>query len=371
MNAAFNGSRRSIPHLRVTPVVARLAQSAHRALGRVGNYLLPREAVMLNHIYNIKLLRCIWIAAELGIADRLASGPMRLGDLARAVDADEDALRRVLRALASADIFVESPDGTFAQSRLSGCLATDAPSSVRASARYMGSQWNWAIWGSLMPTVRNGRTIHENLHQQPFFEYYEANGYTPMFDAAMTGLSTLFAPAIVDGYEFGAVRTLVDIAGGEGALLAAILKANPLLRGGLYERPEVITRARRANYLTAPEIQDRATFLSGDIFQAIPEDFDGYFMKWVLHDWSDKQAGRILDNVRRAARRGARLLVAEMVLENRNTTANLLDVAMLALTGGRERTAAEYTALFAKAGFDLVRIHPTASPFSVLEGVAR
>jgi C-methyltransferase len=371
MDAALNESRRTIPPSRVPPVIARLAQGVHRALGRVRNYLLPPEAVMLNQIYSLKLLRCIWIAAELGIADRLAHGAMHVDDLARAVDANPDALRRVLRALASADIFEESAEGTFALNRLANCLATDAPSSVRASARYMGSQWNWAAWGALMPTVRNGRTIHENVHQQRFFEHYEANGYTPMFDAAMTGLSSLFAPAIVDGYDFGTLNSLVDIAGGEGALLAEILKANPSLRGALYERPEVIERAQSAPFLAAPELQSRATFVSGDIFEAIPGNFDGYFMKWILHDWSDAQAARILDNVRRAARSGARLIVAEMVLETSNTTANLLDVAMLALTGGRERTASEYRKLFSTAGFELVRVHPTASPFSLLEGLAR
>ena len=109
-----------------------------------------------------------------------------------------------------------------------------------------------------MPTVRNGRTIHENVHQQRFFEHYEANGYTPMFDAAMTGLSSLFAPAIVDGYDFGTLNSLVDIAGGEGALLAEILKANPSLRGALYERPEVIERAQSASVSRgARELQSR------------------------------------------------------------------------------------------------------------------
>lgn len=354
----------------VPPPVFRFAERLHHALSRWRNHVFPPEVVMLDHIDSFVLLRCIWIAAELGVADHLTHGAMQVSDLARVVNANPDALQRVMRALASAGIFKETSDGSFALSRLADCLRTDAPMSMRACARYLGAEWHWNAWGSVMSTIRNGRTIHENVHNRRFFEYYEAKGYTPEFDAAMSGVSALAIPAIVAGYNFAKVRALVDIAGGEGVLLAAILRANPAMRGTLYERPEVIARARQAPFLVAPEVAARVTFASGSMFEAIPEGFDGYLMKWLLHDWSDEDAALVLRNVRRAAKPGAKLLVVEMVVKSSNKNAKLLDVAMLALTGGRERTESEYRSLFATAGFDLRRVYATASPYSVLEAVA-
>lgn len=328
---------------------------------------------MMNHINSFGLTRCIWAAAELGVADHLAAGPMPVEELARAVGANADALYRILRALASAGIFEEVNERCFALNRLADCLRSDAPFSMRAWARYTGADWYWNVWSSFMTTVQNGRTIHENIHHERFFEHYAKNpGYTAIFDEAMCSASSLANPAIAGGYDFSAIRSLVDIGGGQGALLAAILQANPALRGTLYERAEVVDRAREAGFLSLPAVAERVSFVSGNVFDSVPSGHDGYLMKWILHDWNDDEAALVLDNVRRAAAPGAKLLVAEMIVEPGNdpSAAKLLDLAMLALTGGRERTRIEYRTLLAKAGFDLRRVLPTASPYSVLESVA-
>jgi hypothetical protein len=362
------------PPSSVPPAVARLAEQAYNALGSLQARLLPPEAVMMNLINGFGLPRCIWVAAELGLADQLADTPMYVEDLARAVGANPDALYRVLRALASAGIFEEVGQGRFASNRLADCLRSDAPLSMRPWARYVGAEWYWQAWGSFMTTVKNGKTIHENLHDRRFFQYYADNpGYTETFDAAMSSVSALANPAIVGGYDFSQLGSVVDLGGGEGALLAAILHENPAVRGTLYDRAEVMTRAQEGGPLALPAVAGRVTFATGDFFQSVPSGHDAYLMKWILHDWDDAEAEVILGNVRRAATRGAKLLVAEMVVEEGNgpSAAKLLDLAMLGLTGGRERTEKGYRGLFSDAGFTLRRVFPTASPFSVLEAVAR
>jgi hypothetical protein len=354
--------------------VARLAEQAYNALGSLQARLLPPEAVMMNMINGFGLPRCIWVAAELGVADRLADAPMYVEDLAQAVGANSDALYRVLRALASAGIFEEVGQGRFAINRLADCLRSDAPLSMRPWAQYVGAEWYWQAWGSFMATVKNGKTIHENVHNRRFFQYYADNpGYTEMFDAAMSSVSALANPAIVGGYDFSRLGSVVDLGGGEGALLAAVLHENPGVRGTLYDRAEVMTRARNGGPLAMPSIAERVTFATGDFFESVPSGHDAYLMKWILHDWDDAEAGIILGNVRRAAARGTRLIVAEMMVDDGNapSAAKLLDLAMLGLTGGRERTEAGYRGLFSDAGFSLRRVFPTASPFSVMEAIAR
>jgi hypothetical protein len=325
---------------------------------------------MMNYINGLGLQRCIWVVAELGVADQLAAGPLRVGDLARAVDANVDAMFRVMRALAAFGIFDEMEDGMFSLNRLANCLRSDAPLSMRPWARYVGAEWHWNAWGSFMKTVKNGRTIHENIHEQSFFEHYAENGYTPVFDDAMSSVSALANPAIVAAYDFSRVHSLVDIGGGEGALLATILQANPKVQGTLYERADVIGRARAASFLATAGLAERVTFVAGSIFESAPRGKDAYLMKWILHDWNDREALLILRNIRRAASSGAKLLVAEMIVDPGNRAAKLVDLAMLALTGGRERTEAEYRGLFAKADFELRHVYPSASPYSVLEAVA-
>jgi hypothetical protein len=360
---------------RVPPAaVARAVEHVYNAVGSFQQRILPPEAVMMTAITNgLVVTRSIAAVAELGVADHLAAGPRHVDDLAHLTGAHPGALYRVLRMLAGEGLFVEVEERRFGLGRLGECLREDAPGSLRGWARYAGTEWAWRLWGSLDATLRNGRSMHENVNDMRFFEWHEQNPtYASVFDAAMNSASSMVNPAIVAAYDLADAASLIDVAGGNGSLLSCFLGANPHLRGTLFDRPHVIDVARAAPYLAPPSLAARTSYAAGDFFESLPPGHDVHVLKWILHDWSDEEAGRILANVRRAAARGSRLLVVEMVVEpgNRPSAAKVLDVVMLALTGGRERTADEFRALLATAGFDLRRVVPTASPFSVIEAVA-
>jgi hypothetical protein len=368
----MSGSQRP----RMPPVAAvRMVEGAVEALDALKTRLLPAQVVMSTVLSGgLILSRCVSAAAELGVADHLAEGSRSIEDLARLCDCNEDALYRFLRALAGHGIFEELEGRRFQQSRLSECLRSDVPMSLRGWAHYAGVEWYWQLWGSLVGTLRNGKTVHENLHQRRFFEWYEDHpAYAQVFDEAMSSFSGVANPAIVAGYDFAALDTLVDVGGGQGSLLGSILRSCPRLRGTLFDQPQVIEKARRSSDLGDPEVAGRCEFIGGSLFEELPPGRAAYLFKWILHDWNDEEVRHILHNCRRAmGGRGQRLLVVEMLIEsgNRPSPAKLLDIAMLALTGGRERTVEEFRALFEETGFALKDVHPTVSPYSLIEAVA-
>lgn len=374
----MSGSQRP----RMPPVAAvRMVEGAVQALDELKTRLMPAPAIMGTVLSGGMILaRCVSAAAELRVADHLAEGPRSVEDLGRLCDCDVDALYRFLRALAGHGIFEEIDGRRFQLNRLSECLRSDSPTSLRGWAHYAGVEWYWQLWGSLVGTLRNGKTVHENLHERRFFEWYEENPeYGEVFDEAMSSFSRVANPAIVAGYDFAALDTLVDVGGGQGSLLGTILRTCSRLRGTLFDQQKVVEKARRSGELAEPEVASRCEFVAGSFFDELPPGRAAYLFKWILHDWSDDEVRRILRNCRRAmgmggpgGGRGRRLLVVEMLIEpgNRPSPAKLLDVAMLTLTGGRERTAEEFRALFQETGFLLQEIHPTVSPYSVIEGIA-
>jgi hypothetical protein len=312
----------------------------------------------------------VYVAAKLGIADRLADGPMTAAQLATAADAHPPSLYRVLRALAALGVFVEDADGRFALTPLASPLCRDAPDSLHAFALLWGETF-WPACGSLLHCVRTGQTAFDHLYGIGPFEYLRQHPQAAeIFDEAMSNLTRLQAAAVVGAYDFGGVGTLVDVGGGKGTLLAAVLRAHPPMRGVLYERPEVLPAARKA--LEADGLLGRCELKRGDFFSAIPEGGDAYTLKDVLHDWDDDRASTILANCARAMGPGARLLVIERGLPPRNVmgAGKMVDVVMLAMTGGRERTEPEYADLLARAGLRLARVVPTGSESMVLEAVA-
>ncbi|MFO0579326.1 MAG: methyltransferase [Polyangia bacterium] len=343
----------------------------HAALQESG---LPPAAVMMNLTTGALVLsRCLFVAAELGLSDLLRDGPRPVSALAAAVDASEDALYRVLRALASAGIFREEPGHRFALTPLAETLCTDVPGSLRSWVRYGSSEWQWSNWAPILGTIRNGKTVHENVHKKSFFAWYaEHPAYSASFDAAMSAGAKMLHPIVVSAYDFSKLRSLVDIGGGTGALLAAILEANPHLHGTLLDQPSVIARARAEGTLAAPGLAERAELVAGDFFTSVPAGHDAYLLKWILHDWTDEECLRILRACRAAAAPGSMLLIVEMLVPPGNgpALAKMMDVCMLALTGGRERTAEEFTALLRAAGFELRRVIPTPSPYSMIEACA-
>jgi hypothetical protein len=314
-----------------------------------------------------------WIAqaistvATLGIADHLLDGPLPASILAQRVGADSSALYRVLRALASQGIFAEEAEGHFALTALAEPLRGDVPGSQRAYAMMLGTQWHWRSWGELLHTVRTGKPAFDHVFGQPVFAYYADHPEAQrMAVAALTSRSAAESVAIVRSYGF-ADSAVVDLAGGEGSLLAAILQANPHARGTLFERPLVLASARPL--LEKAAVADRCELMAGDFFATVPRGGDVYILKKVIHDWDDDRATAILRNCRAAMGETARLLLIETIVPpgNEPSSAKLLDLLMLIYAGGRERTETEYRALLAGADFDMRRIISTPAGINIIE----
>jgi len=314
----------------------------------------------------------LYVAAELGVADALAAEPRTAEQIAQAVQADSGALRRVLRGLAAEDVLEEFPDGRFGLTPAGALLRVDAPGSQRGAILARGRLYYHALTG-LLDALREGGTAFARAHGTSFFEYLAARPTeTAAFQASMADRSRQEAAAVVAAYDFGRFRRLVDVGGGRGGLLAAILAAAPNLHGVLFDRPEVVEQAHTTPAMTTAA--GRWTAVGGDFFAAVPNGGDVYVLSRVLHDWDDAAAARTLASCRQAMAADGVLLVVEAVLPERavdQPAAIRMDLHMLTLLGGRERTAAEYTALLAGAGFRLACVIPTDTPagLSVLESV--
>lgn len=312
----------------------------------------------------------IGIAAELGIADLLKDGPLESDQLAKTVGASPDALYRVMRALASVGIFSEVGDRCFQLTPLADCLRTGVPGSMRSWARAVVADHFWRAWQEFLYSVRTGQPAYEHVHGIGAFDYFSRNPDTGrVFDEAMTNFSATEIPAIVAGYDFSGIRKLVDVAGGHGSLLCAILRASPTIEGVLFDMPTVIEGARNA--IAAEGLAGRCEVVGGDMFQVLPSGGDGYMMKHIIHDWDDGRSIQILKNCRSSMTREGRVLIIETVIQpgNQPDFFKLMDLAMLTLVGGRERTEEEFRSLLEQAGFRLGRVVPTQSPLRVIEGV--
>jgi hypothetical protein len=315
------------------------------------------------------ITKSIYVVAELGIADLLADGPQDAETLAERCGAHGPSLYRVLRALASIGIFAEDERGRFGLTPLAATLRRDVSGSVRDLARLWGVDWHWGAWNSFIDTVRTGQDA-VNLHfGKPLFAFFgEHPDRAQLFEGAMTTFSAQEADAIASAYDFSGIGTLTDLGGGHGLLLATILRANPALRGVLFELPFALDGARRL--LAEQRLSDRSTVVGGDFFEGVPPS-DAYILKNIVHDFDDARATAILASARRALKPGGRVLVVQEVLPPGNAPSGgkLLDMQMLFI-GGKERTETEYRALFAAVGLRLARVIPTQSPLQIIEGVA-
>ena len=328
----------------------------------------PPEAVLMQMVVSSLVSQAIYVAAKLGVADLLAGGAKSVGELAGETGAHAPSLYRILRALASVGIFSERGDGTFELTPLAEPLRSDAPASVRDAAVFMGEEWHWRVWGHTLHSVLTGEPAWARAHGAEVFPYLEANPEpAAVFDRAMTSMSHQTAKAVVEAYDFSGIEKLVDVAGGHGSLLAAILRANPGMKGVLFDLPHVIERAR-AN-VEAEGVGERVELVSGDFFESVPSGADAYVMKYIIHDWDDERAVAILKNISRAMKDEGRVLLVETVIAPGNEPhfGKILDIEMLVSPGGKERTEAEYRELFERAGLRLKRVVPTRSPHSVIE----
>lgn len=322
------------------------------------------------------LLTASWVAqgihavAFLGVADHMSASPAPVSELARAVSADEDALYRVLRMLVPAGLFREGTQRWFSLTDLGALLRTDHANSMRGFAIYNGTPWHWGMWGELGRSVRSGAPARPDGEKMLFDFLAGDERAAAIFDAAMADLSNARDVSAISGYDFGRFATVADIGGGEGRLVRSVLRAFPAVNGILFDQPAVIERARAK--IGAEGLSDRCSIVAGSFFESVPAGADVYMLKQVLHDWPDDKAAIILRNCRQAMGRQALLLAIEMVVPDDAgpSLAKLSDIEMLVATGGRERTLAEYDALFAGAGLRRTATHQTRSPFTLLEGRA-
>jgi C-methyltransferase len=357
---------RSVPPVPLVRLIERLRHHVNRLHQR----LAPAPVAMLDLILADWMSQGIEAAAELGIADALAAGPLTASDLARDVGADPDAVNRLMRALVGRGVFRRRRDGTYALNKLADTLRTDAPVSMRAAAMFYGSPQHREYWSNLADSVRTGKAIVPVLLGKGFFDHLNDDvRLAALFHGAMTSISGMAEHTIVAAYDFKRCQTIVDVGGGHGRLLAAILSAAPPARGVLYDLPEVVADApAQLRKLGAAE---RVRVEAGSFFESVPAGADAYVLKHIIHDWPDDEAVAILNNVRAACGANATVLLAEFVIpeHDRDFPGKWGDLEMLLGVNGRERTAAEYRALLARSGLRMTRIVPTASPFSLVEAV--
>jgi hypothetical protein len=334
---------------------------------------VPSPLLLLINGYKVSQL--VHVAAELGLADVLAKGPLRAEALAERVGADPTALRRVLRALASFGVFAEDAKGRWKLTPLAQSLRSDHPQSMRDFARMMIDDYNWDAWGGLLQGVRDGKPAFDRVHGMPFFDYLQRHPEKErVFAASMASISGSQNPGIAASYPFGELTTLVDVGGAHGHLLAAILRRHKKLKGVLYDQPQVVAGAAARGFIGAPGVRGRIEVIGGDFFESVPAGADGYLMKYILHDWNDERCARILGLCRDAMAPKGRVLAVESAItpRNRPDVGKLMDINMFVLLRGKERTREEFAALFASAGLKLRRVVPTGPPgvsVSVIEGV--
>ena len=313
--------------------------------------------------------QAIHVAVRLGIPDRLAAGPRTADELAAESGAHARSLFRLLRALASSGVFCEDSEHRFALTPLSECLRSDTPGSMAALARMRGD-WQYRAWGDLLHNVQTGETAFNHVFGESLFEFL---GHSPengaIFDQGMVGVHSRETDAMLAAFDLSDIQVLADIGGGNGSVLAAVLSKYPSLKAIVFDRADVIDRAK-AN-LAQAGVADRVQFIAGDFFQSVPNGADAYFLRHIIHDWNDDQSRTILKNCRAAMPEGGRLLLAEFVLPDGPEPfhGKWFDLAMMTVTGGRERTASEYRALLTDCGFQWQRIVATSTELSVIEAI--
>jgi SAM-dependent methyltransferase len=335
--------------------------------------MLPMEperaaaGAMLRMILGMHSSRAVYVAAELGIADLLADGPASCKELAEATATHEPSLYRILRLLAALGVFDEVEPRTFRLTVLGDRLRRDAPAGVRSWAVFLEAIGGVQPFAHILDTVRTGTPGLETALGMGVFEFLAQHpDSAAIFDAAMSERTAAFAPSVAGGYDFSGIRGIVDVGGGRGTLLAAILRRHSQLRGTLFDTAAVLTRAE-----DVPD--DRCELVAGDFFERVPPGADCYLLANVLHDWADERAIAILRNCRQAMARGGRVLIVERLIPGRPGDAVptlLSDINMLVLTGGQERTNAEYASLLAGADLRIGAVYPVAFPYGIIEGFA-
>jgi len=329
---------------------------------------------LLEMITGMWVTQAIHVAASLGVADCLSEGARDIDAISEQLKCNADYLYRVMRALAGNGIFSEVSPRCFALTPSAQYLRSDVPGSLRSLSLTISDEWQWNCFGDLLETVKTGQSAMQRRYGvQDTFEYLtqQAPESGKIFDHAMTGWASSIHMAILESYDFSSFNSLVDIAGGHGVLISAILGRYPALNGVVFDLPNVAAGA--AKTLAEAKVAERCEIVGGSFFEAVPSGKDGYLLSHILHDWGDEDCLKILRNIRKAMPSASgQLLVVEMLIPEGNTPhfGKLLDVTMLSIfSGGRERTEADYVQLLKQADFAVERVVPTAGLVSVIEAV--
>ena len=315
----------------------------------------------------------LYVALSLNVPDHLAGGPKSAADLAKATGANEDALNRILRLLASLGVFEQVKPGTYGLTPGSELLRKDAPGSLRGIGIFLPDPLHLRIYANLMHSAMTGESAGEKTVGMPLFDYFTKHpDYSEIFNDAMTSMSAPVAGAAVEAYDFGRFGTIVDVAGGHGEVLTTILKAFPNTKGVLADVGHVVEGAKPR--IASAGLADRCEAVECDFFKSVPPGGDAYVMKHIIHDWDDERAARILKNIHEAMgdKPGTVILMESVVPTGPEPDlGKFIDIEMLALPGGRERTAEEFRALVESCGFELTRVVPTKSALSLVEAVRK
>lgn len=332
---------------------------------------LPPQAVLMQMVMGFITSQAISVAAKLYIADHLKDGGKTVEELAEATGTHAPSLYRLMRALTSVGVFSKDAENRFTNTALGEVLRSDNPDSIRGAAHMICDREHWNSHGNLLHSVKTGETAFDYTFGKPVFPYFSENPEAAeIFDNAMTSFSTAVGKAVAAVYDFSEAETIADIGGGHGLILSTVLAANPQAKGVLFDQPYVVEGA--SEVLKNAGVSERVERVGGDFFSEIPVQADIYLMKFIIHDWNDEQSVTILKNLARSAKPGARLLLVETVVEEDDhlpSISKVMDLNMLAMTGGKERTPSEYAELFERTGFKLTNVILTPSPLQIVEAV--
>lgn len=325
---------------------------------------------LLDLIQGSVITQAIYVAAKLGVADVLRSGPLPAAEIAKRVGVNPEAMYRLLRTLSGYSVFAEQSDGRFDLTPMADALRDDVPASMRGIAILMGHPLLWEDWGHLISSVRTGEASLPQLRGMSGYDFLMANPeYAAVFFQGMGSISGTETEPILAAYDFSRFRRIVDVGGGRGTLLAGILRQASGAQGVLYD--SAFATADSGRVLDGAGVAGRCTITNGTYFESLPAGGDAYVLKHILHDFPESDCLTVLKNVREAIAPDGTMLVIEYVLPGNNERhiGNIIDLWLLLLLGAKERTEPQYSALFASAGFKLSKAVPTTSPVSVIEAV--
>ncbi|MDQ6894017.1 MAG: acetylserotonin O-methyltransferase [Acidobacteriota bacterium] len=326
------------------------------------------DQILIQLFTGMWAMQAVAAASRLRIADQLATGPKTPEEVAAASGTNPGATRRLMRAVASLGLFVPAAGGRYGLTEPGERLRSDHPATFRDAFIAETDNVHWQSWAKLDDAIRTGDPRPQAVFGLPAFDYYGKNREEgEQFGRAMENISRFAAFAVLEAYDFSDARTVLDVGGGNGSMVLAVLDRCRNARGIVCDLPYIEQHANER--IRAADAADRVRFQPGDFFESVPAGADVHLMKFILHDWNDAEAIRILKRSREALAPGGRLIVIEMIVPegNRLEMVHLMDLNMLVMTGGLERTESEFRSLFERSGYQLTAVRPTASPFSVIE----